>query len=326
VGNQVTTTGRGTRTFAYRGPLPGTAPEDAQSAAKWWNEIAANAGVGWDSINAYGLEAGRGQLSGSLANGLIRFEPLDVSFTQGRLRATPEIFLARDPAVLVLGQGRVIEQARITPELLESWLQYVAPLLANATRAEGLFSIDLEKASVPVSNAHQSDVAGALTIHAAQVRPGPMTQQLVNVAQQVDTILRRRPPASGSSAELQIDEQIVPFQIVEGRVHHRDLFIEVGDVMVRSRGSVGFDKTLRLVAEVPILDKWVERDANLRALRGQTLEIPIEGTLSNPKIDNRILKDLARKVAGGTVNNLIDGAVKDGLDKGLEGLFKQFQR
>ena len=257
---------------------------------------------------------------------MIDFEPLDVAFTQGRLRADPQIRLAGNSAVLSIGSGRVIEQAHLTAELLEMWLQYVAPLLANSARAEGQFSIDIQRATVPLNEPAGADVAGALTIHAAQVRPGPMTEKLAAIAQQIDAILRKRPQATATPTVLNLEPQLVPFEVMDGRVHHRDFHIEVGDVMVRSRGSVGMDKSLALVAEVPIRDAWVERDPNLKVLQGQTLEIPIRGTLANPKIDNRVLKDLAKKVAGGAANRLIEDALQDGLNKGLDGLFKQLQR
>ncbi len=323
-GQNVRAEGRGARPFAFRGPLAAVVVSADGTETSWWQVANASAVVGWDSIVAYGLTAGAGQLAGTMSDGRMQFDPLDVAFTQGRLQTTPQLHFAPAGALLTLSENSRIDRARITPELCQSWFQFVAPLLANATRAEGLFSIQSQRAEIPISAASQSTIAGNLTIHAARISPGPGTQQIVSIAQQVDAILRRR-PANQSSAQLDIAEQIVPFEVKDGRVHHRDFHIEVGDVEVRSHGSVGMDTTLALVAEIPIRDAWVERDPKLRALRGQTLEIPIRGTLSKPKVDNRILKDLAKMVAAGAAGNLIDDAINGGLEKGLDGLFKRLQ-
>jgi hypothetical protein len=313
--------GGGQREFTFRGPLTPTPSLAGATTGNWLAKIDATGALDWDSIQAYGLSAGSGELAGMMKNGIVQFAPLDLAFTEGRLRSRPMLHFPDSGARLTLGKDSQIQRARITPQLCQSWFQFVAPLLANATRAQGLFSIDLQNGDVPIAVPRDSKLAGNLTIHSAQVSPGPATQQIVSIAQQVDAILRRR-TAQPSSTTLNIAEQTVPFEVRDQRVHHRDFHIEVGDVQVRSHGSVGLDATLALVAEIPIRDRWVERDPRLRPLRGQTLKIPIRGTLAKPKVDNRILKDLAKMVAGGAVNNLIDDALNDGLEKGLDKLFK----
>ncbi|MFP6612628.1 MAG: hypothetical protein VB835_09985 [Pirellulales bacterium] len=316
-GDNVHLTGRGKREFAFRGPLTATIPDTAAETDHWIAKIVASAALDWDSIKAYGLTVGEGELAGTINDGLVQFSPLDLAFSGGRLRTTPMLHFPKDSPRLTLSKNSQIERARITPELCQSWLQYVAPLLASATRAEGIFSIELHNGDVPVTQPRDSNLTGDLTIHSAQVSPGPASRQIVAIAQQVDAILRRR-AVQQSSAMLNITNQVIPFEVRDRRVHHRDFRIEVGDVELRSGGSVGLDSTLALIVEIPIRDRWVERDPGLRPLRGQTLKIPIRGTLSKPKVDNRVLKNLAKTIAGGTVTNLID----DALEKGLDSLFK----
>jgi hypothetical protein len=79
----------------------------------------------------------------------------------------------------------------------------------------------------------------------------------------------------------------------------------VGNVPLRTAGSVGLDQSLDVRAEVPILDQWVQKDPLLGGLRGQTLNIPLRGTLLAPKADGKVLKDLAEKLAGGLLDNIL---------------------
>ena len=255
----------------------------------------------------------------------MNFKPIDIPFNDGRLRNTPRIHFDRGAPLLVLSPGKAIEGADMSERLCETWLQYVAPALSQATRVEGRFSLALERSVTPISTPEQSDVAGTLSIHSAQIRPGPLTAQLVSLATQVDAIIKRQPGQAASGADnatLRIAEQDVRFQVAEGRVHHQNFQIEVGDVVVRTSGSVGIDKTLVLVAEIPIRDSWVDRDRFLKGLRGQTLKIPIRGTLGKPKLDRSAVTQLGRQMVGGAAEGLLEDALNKGLQKGLNGLFK----
>jgi hypothetical protein len=72
-----------------------------------------------------------------------------------------------------------------------------------------------------------------------------------------------------------------------------------------------------MVAEVPIRDEWIARQPLLAELKGQSIKINIQGTLSNPKIDRRQLQDLGKRVISGATNRLL----QDQLNRGLNKLF-----
>ena len=109
---------------------------------------------------------------------------------------------------------------------------------------------------------------------------------------------------------------------MQGRVEHQNFEIEVGDVVVRTSGSVGLDQTLDLVAEIPIREKWVQRDQVLRGLAGQTLKVPIRGTVQNPKLDAKAIAQLSKQMLQGAAGGLLNDAIDRGLQKGLEELFR----
>ena len=142
----------------------------------------------------------------------------------------------------------------------------------------------------------------------------------IRAYRKVDAIINRRP--NPNKPILKIDPQEVPFRMVAGRVEHHQFEVEVGDVVVRTSGSVGLDQTLDLVAEIPIRQKWVDRDPILRGLAGQTLEIPIRGTVQNPKLDPKAIGKLSKQMLQGTASGFLNDAIDRGLQKGLQELFR----
>ncbi len=120
------------------------------------------------------------------------------------------------------------------------------------------------------------------------------------------------------SAWMSMTEQQIDIQMADGRVHHRGLEMNVHDVVIRTQGWVGLDQSLSMLAEVPIRDQWVQRDRFLSALRGQSIRIPITGTLSHPKVDRSALRQLSRQLLGGAAERLL----QDELQRQLKNLFR----
>jgi hypothetical protein len=106
--------------------------------------------------------------------------------------------------------------------------------------------------------------------------------------------------------------------MVNGRVYHRDLTLNVRGVRIRTSGSVGLDQSLDLMAEIPILPEWAGRQSVLASLSGQTLKIPVRGRLGQPNLDDRALRQVARGAAESAAGRLIE----QGLDRALEGIFR----
>jgi len=104
--------------------------------------------------------------------------------------------------------------------------------------------------------------------------------------------------------------------MVQGRVYHRGLEVWAGrDVMIRTHGSVGLDQTVALVAEVPIQDAWIERERSLASLRGQSLQVPISGTLGEPRMDSRAIQQLASQLLRGAAQQAIGDELNRQINK-----------
>ena len=290
----------------------------------WSHRWNATAEAGWSSAGAYGLPLGGGRLQGTLREGQLKFAPLDVAVGRGRLTAQPWVTLIPHSEQIFLPKGPLVTDVAISQEVSETMLKYVAPILAGATRAEGQFSVDLDQAEVPLGKPELARVQGRLAVHRLVVSPGPMVTQLATLVWQIKALTKRKQFIQAATAPrnrniLTVAEREIDFQVVEGRVYHRNLEFLIDDVPVRSHGSVGFDQTLALEVEVPIQDKWIEREPALRSFTGQSLRIPIYGTLGKPRIDDRAVANLTKQLLQGAATQAIGNELNRQFEKLLRG-------
>lgn len=280
-----------------------------------------DASFGWKSAYAYGMNIGQADVSAELRRGVLEIRPLNIEVSKGRLKAAPRIDLRHSQATLTMDRGPLLENVQLTPDMCRSWLKYVAPLLADATHCEGTLSATIHKAYIPLAAPETMQVDGLLTLHGAQVQPGPLARKYLFLAEQLESIIAGRVPPvqySGNLRLFTLKEQDVEVEMAEGRVYHRGLTLQAGDVSIITSGYVGMDQSLDLVAEIPIKDEWIHKQRILTALSGKVVQIPIKGTLANPHLDRRPIEALTQQLIRGAttrvlsneVNRLLDGLVK----------------
>ncbi len=86
------------------------------------------------------------------------------------------------------------------------------------------------------------------------------------------------------------------------------------DSHLRFRGIA--DQSLSLVAEIPILDAWIKDKRELAALKGQSIQIPITGSVTQPRLDTRGLVTFGKNFAFQAGRGMIDEQLRGGLEKG----------
>ena len=278
--------------------------------------LRAEFGIGWDQLQAYGLVIGPQQIAAKLERGSVDIEPLEATVAGGSIRIDPRIDLATRPPVAVLEAPASVDNLQITPEIFRSWLKYVAPLLAETTAARGTLSLQLTEARVPLMQPSSATLTGHVVLQDAQVQPGPLAQQVIGIVQNVSTLAGQTQPILSPHQTLaSLRPQQIDFQLLEGRVYHREMQLDVGDVQVRTQGSVGLDQTISLLAEVPIQESWLGNQRLLQGLRGQTIQLPIQGTFRQPQIDSRGVTKLTRELVGSTAERVIQDEIQRGLQK-----------
>jgi hypothetical protein len=310
--------GRGPRPFTLAGPLfmarGGESFSANQATPLVPPELTGKTSLAWTSAEYNGIKTAAGEAAIELKDGVILLGPLDLPVSDGRLTLAPKLPLNVVPLAVSVDAGPVLQNVRITPEMCRSWLKYVAPLVADATEAQGKFSIELVRpARVPLADPKLGEVAGLMKAHTAQVGPGPLSRKFLTLADQIKAVAERKPlptGESGSAVWLQLPEQAISFETAGGRVYHRDLTVTAKDVLIRTRGSVGLDQSLELLAEVPIQDQWIEREPLLAIFRGQSLQVPVGGSLTSPRLDNAGLDRLAQQMLGNAAQRLLEDNLK----------------
>jgi hypothetical protein len=177
------------------------------------------------------------------------------------------------------------------------------------------------------------EARGSMSIHAAQIGPGPLAMKYLQLATQVRSALTGKPAASIDPTKgwILYPEQDVEVIVASGRVYHRGLTMHVSDVVIQTEGSVGFDQTLELVAAIPVQDKWIEKEKLPAFLKGQTIYLPVHGEIARPQLDGRVLAELARQIVAGALEQRLQrafgapgapGMLEQELQKGLDRLLK----
>lgn len=309
--------GKQARPISLHGSLASLAtPANGQPAVV---DLAGEAAVGWDSAQVQGLPVGPADLSAHVEGGVCQFAPIDTTVANGRLHLTPQIRLDRKPALLMLPTEKVIDRVQISPELCNSWLKFLAPLLADATQIDGQFSLDVTGAALPLTSPMTGEAGGALGVHQVQVRPGSSAFQVLGLIDQIQAIIERKPVGNAPRDRvwMQMPEQSIPFKLAGGRVFHQNATFVIGDGMVQTSGSVGIDESVDLVIVIPIRDEWAKDQKLLSGLKGKSLKIPVRGSLSRPQFDTRVLGELAAQIGGTALEGLLDQKVDDLFKKKL---------
>ena len=326
---QIKLTGAETATFSIVGPLTTTntiasngrpsgnnnaGPNEQSATTRWISpQLQATGNFGWESAVVYGMPVGEGALNAELRSGVLNITPMTLTVSEGKLHLSPHVYLNETPAVLTLDRGPLLENVRLTATMCPSWLKYFSPLLADPTQCDRQITTTIDQAIIPWEAMETGQLSATLTIHGADVRPGPLANSYIDVIRRLRGALKGQAPEAdrlGDSFSLvRLDEQQLQVSMSQGRVHHQGLTMNVGDVPVVTSGSVGIDQSLDLVAEIAVQDSWIEGKSYLVGLSGQSLKIPIRGTVSRPRVDLSIIEELGRKTLAGTANRAIRGEI-----------------
>jgi hypothetical protein len=202
---------------------------------------------------------------------------------------------------------QLLADARMEPGVAQGVLAYIAPVLADATRTSGRFSLRIDGARLPVGEPAAGQMAGVLAMHEVVLGPGPLVERLFEA-------LPGRLPAP--PAIRIADEANVKFRLADRRVWHEGLefglpLAKPGQRLdVNSSGSVGLDdKSLDVRLSLPIPADLPQDKPLLAALAGKRVSLGIGGFLEKPKVNfdgsikataGEVLGDFLDRVRGGS--------------------------
>jgi len=211
----------------------------------------------------------------------------------------------------------VFRNAILQPGVVQGVLVYIAPVLANATRTAGRFSLVLDGARLTVGDPASLGTSGVLAMHEVVLGPGPLVGNVLT------SLPVRLPPPP---AVLFADEARVEFSVADGMVWHRGLefglpLAKPGQRLdVESSGTVRLaDGVLDLTLRLPIPDDLPPDRPLLAALAGKTVSLGIGGSLGAPQVN---FDGSIRAAAGETltdfIGNVLDEVQRRRADRRLE--------
>jgi hypothetical protein len=315
VGRHIHLQGTDAGSFTVQGPLRNTISATAQPLVPL--ELGGRFAAGWQHGDLFGLQAGPGTIDLRLSDGVLAMQPLDLALSGGELKLAPRLLLTGRPATLVIPAGPLVRNVELSQDVCDSWLKFIAPILSEATRVEGRFSVDMHETRLPLSDPAVGQFGGRLEIATAQVLPGPLFAEIGAIIGQLESAVRL---GGGDLLGLQqplvkIENQRVEFRMQDRRIHSTPLEFNVRNVVVRTRGSVGVDQTLDLVAEIILPAEWVRRVPFLARLQGKPLEVPIRGTLHRPRLDGKSIGNAWQQFGLDALDSLLNGGFQKLFDR-----------
>ena len=153
---------------------------------------------------------------------------------------------------------------------------------------------------------------GVVRLADVSIGAGPLANELLGSANQLKSLLKPGASAVGNADAtwLVMNDQDIPIAFQNGRVFHDGIIIGYKDIQIRTKGSVGLDQTIDMVAEIPVQNDWIDNDRWLAGMKGQVIKIPVTGTVTQPKLDKRVIQQLSREMLQNTARNAIDGVLE----------------
>jgi len=283
--------------------------------------LQANTRLGWQQARVIGIDVGKADVPVTIEGGILT-SAAEIPVSGGKLRWDISSDLSQDTLLIEQKPMTILENVAITPEMCSGWLKYVAPLVAETTSIDGRLSLTINEAKLAPTNLSGQTVDGQLIMHRAEVGPGPLANEVTGLIRQIEALRRADPSQTSNNqnrAWLQLPEQQIAFRMIDGKVYHRDLRFSVGDASLTTAGYVDIAGGMEMMVSLPIPEAWTQRGPVMAALRGQTLQFPLRGSITRPQLDASLLGQLGRQ----TIENAAQGLLQQGINRGLEKLFKQ---
>lgn len=255
--------------------------------------------VGWDGGRLAGLSLGPGEATVSLIDGFLRTSRIDCSAGSGRLSGMLQWDVVSSD--LQLASGTRLDNVNLTPELCDSWLTYVSPLLARSAAAEGLASLRVERL---VWNTASSSGTGAasLQIEHGTLAPSPSVQPVL----QALTMLTQEPL---SDTAVRLPRQTVRVELSGQQIHHDNFAMTVNNYPLQTQGTVALNGPVDVLLQI-----GTKRSDRARA--SDFVSVPVRGTTSQPRIDLQgLLQNAGRQQVQDRLNQELDRGLNKLFDK-----------
>jgi len=295
----------------------GTDAGSRNDLAGWLAGLTAETTLAWQGGRLAEFPVGPGELPVRLVEGQLAFGPFDIPVSGGRLRGAPWLRLSPPPGELVLPPGPVVEHVVLTPDICSHYLGWLSPILRSATEASGRLSVETGGGRLPLADLLAGRLEGQLWLEDFAVAPGDMAGPLVNLLAQLQSVVDPRFAFGDRVVLLRARPEPVRVRLADGRVDHDNLVLDMGQLSVRSKGSVGRDGSLAMQLEVAFRGDLAGATPVVAGLLRTPFVIPLRGTVRRPQFDATAIDTILGRI----MENTADAVLRDGIGRGLEALF-----
>ena len=255
--------------------------------------------IGWDSGEIAAIRFGPASVPLRLDNTNIYVAPTRVPAGDGHVNLAGRIRYRPGPLSIQLPPGEISQSVRITPEITERWLRFIAPPVADVRGVDGRFDLEIAGGTIVPGDPLQSQLAGRLRVHGADLTMSPLSKELLVAAKRNMVPIMRRPTRNISFAttpKVTMPIQTIEFELARGRVSVRKSVIEIDGIPIVISGDVALDSCLDMTAQIPLDFEWLKPD--FRREPGEVIELPVHGTFFHPLVDRQRINDLVSEIAG----------------------------
>lgn len=202
------------------------------------------------------------------------------------------------------------------------WLRYITPVLADATEITGRLGIKLNEARINIDDPMQTRIRGQVEFDEVRLVAGTLINQLIQTTQRLKTA-SLNPGSSTNSKDpstlVKIPTQAVDFTVANKITAHERFRLDIDRAQLLTTGQVDFDGNLGLTAMLPLDPRWLGQD--LQRLSGQTLNLPISGTLERPYLDGSNLQSIITQIGVQVIQDNAENFIEEQINRSLNKLF-----
>ena len=278
--------------------------------------------LGWDSASIAGIAIHSASIPLVASQETIRFLETNLQAGNGSLTIGGSIYQANNQTWIDLTPTSVAQKIDISPEMSSQWLRYITPVLADATQINGQLGIKVNEARININDSTQTRIRGQLEFDEVRLVAGPLMNQLIQTTERLRLAGQNVGPMANpadSSTLVKIPTQTVDFTVANRIAAHERLRLNIDRAQLLSTGQVDFDGNLGLTAMLPLDPRWLGQD--LQRLSGQTLQLPIKGTLERPYLDASNLQSIITQLGVQVIQDNAESFIEEQINRSLNKLF-----
>lgn len=230
------------------------------------------------------------------------------NLNQGKLQLLPHISFAKTPAVLSLipEKQQILTDVQLEKPLVEGVLKQIHPLFGVLAKPSGSITVQLDSLQWPFKKGTYQGKQFITDID--------LSKTTLESSGFLKTILQSFNLKDDS---LHLNNSRLECTAKNGSITCSPITITIAESKMVLTGSIGFDKSIDYLLQVPVTKKLVGTEG-YRVLQNTVINIPITGTVNTPNYDSkalaRSLSDLMQQAAENALKKEIGKALPKLLD------------